>query len=155
MRNPWGWLEGAGVTAAALEALHQQLDHVALTSLVHATHLTEEEVADELVDRRNRLAAELELGDARLTGEEGVRRVGDELAKAHAVLAESLARAPAEVSAADAREIVAAAIARLLAPAAGATVADEPALPHVVAAASDYLALLHLFELVAGLHERD
>ncbi|WP_460695744.1 alpha/beta hydrolase [Nocardia thraciensis] len=140
-----------GLPAAVVEALNQQLDHPAPATVVHDTSLSDEQALDQLTHRRQRLTAELELTDDQVAGAEGIRRVGDEVDEARDELANALGIQPEAVDAATAREVVTGAAVRLLEP----VTATESLAPPVIAAASRYLALTHLLDLVMGIHQRN
>ncbi|MGW4093732.1 helix-turn-helix domain-containing protein [Nocardia sp. NPDC004718] len=144
-------LERAGVSSAAVEALNQHLDHAPPAAVLRSNAFTDEQALNHLTPQRNRLAAELGWDPAQVAGAEGVRQVGAAVETARKELAGLLEIDAAEVNAATARDGIADAVARLLAP--GETNAD-PANESLVHAASTYLAVSALLDLVVAVHQR-
>ncbi|MBF6465256.1 hypothetical protein IU427_08670 [Nocardia beijingensis] len=144
-------LERAGVSSAAVEALNQHLDHAPPAAVLRADALTDEQALNRLTPQRNRLAAELGWEPAQVAGAEGVRQVGAAVDTARAELAVLLDVPVTEVNAATARDVLADAVARLLA---RTEIADDPATELRVLAASAYLAVTALLDLAVAIHQR-
>ncbi|MEU2122306.1 helix-turn-helix domain-containing protein [Nocardia niwae] len=144
-------LERAGVSSAAVEVLNQHLDHAPPAAVLHADALTDEQALNHLTPQRNRLAAELGWEAAQVAGAEGVRQVGAAVDPARVELAALLDVPAAEVNAATARDVLADAVARLLAP---TEIAEGPATERLVLAASTYLAVTALLDLAVAIHRR-
>ncbi|WP_280271643.1 GNAT family N-acetyltransferase [Nocardia wallacei] len=143
----------AGLPPAAAETLNQHLDHPAPAAVVRDVTLSDEQALHHLEDRRNRLADELGLRPDQVAGAEGIREVGTKVDQARRELAdalETLPRPPAEVDAAIARAVIADAVAQL----SQTSTTTEPPAEHVLAAASNYLALTALLDLVVSIHQR-
>ncbi|MBF6205201.1 helix-turn-helix domain-containing protein [Streptomyces gardneri] len=144
-------LERAGVSSAAVEALNQHLDHAAPAVVMRADTLSDEQALNHLMPQRNRLAAELGWEPAQVAGAEGVRQVGAAVDTARKELADLLDVPATEVNTATARDGLADAVARLLAP---TETADDPATELLVLAASTYLAVTALLDLAVAIHQR-
>ncbi len=144
-------LERAGVSSAAVEALNQHLDHAPPAAVLRADALTDEQALNRLTPQRNRLAAELGWESAQVAGAEGVRQVGAAVDTARAELAVLLEVPVTEVNAATARDVLADAVARLLA---RTEIADDPATELLVLTASTYLAVTALLDLAVAIHQR-
>ncbi|WP_249645137.1 preprotein translocase subunit SecA [Nocardia sputi] len=144
-------LERAGVSSAAVEALNQHLDHAAPAVVMRADTLSDEQALNHLMPQRNRLAAELGWEPAQVAGAEGVRQVGAAVDTARKELADLLDVPATEVNTATARDWLADAVARLLAP---TETADDPATELLVLAASTYLAVTALLDLAVAIHQR-
>ncbi|MGY1877009.1 helix-turn-helix domain-containing protein [Nocardia gipuzkoensis] len=144
-------LERAGVSSAAVEALNQHLDYAPPVAVMQADALTDEQALNHLTPQRNRLAAELGWEPAQVAGAEGVRQVGAAVDTARKELADLLDVPAAEVNAATARDVLADAVARLLA---RTETADDPATELLAFAASTYLAVTALLDLAVAIHQR-
>ncbi|MGW4325801.1 GNAT family N-acetyltransferase [Nocardia sp. NPDC004573] len=144
-------LERAGVSSAAVETLNQHLDHAPPAAVLRADALTDEQALNRLTPQRNRLAAELGWEPAQVAGAEGVRQVGAAVDTARAELAVLLDVPVTEVNAAAARDVLADAVARMLA---RTEIADDPATELRVLAASTYLAVTALLDLAVAIHQR-
>ncbi|MBF6338830.1 helix-turn-helix domain-containing protein [Nocardia abscessus] len=144
-------LERAGVSSAAVEALNQHLDHAPPAVVMQADGLTDEQALNHLTPQRNRLAAELGWEPAQVAGAEGVRQVGAAVDTAREELADLLDVPATEVNAATARDVLADAAARLLAP---TGTAGDPVTELLVFAASTYLAVTALLDLTVAIHQR-
>ncbi|WP_280270746.1 helix-turn-helix domain-containing protein [Nocardia wallacei] len=143
----------AGLPAAVVEALNQHLDDAAPAAIVLDPMLSDAQALERLESRRDRLADELGLAHDQVLGAEGIRRVGEKVDEARKELTDALPPTVgplAEADAAIARAVVADAAARLV----GSSDEAEPAGP-VVAAASTYLALTALLDLVVSVHRRN
>ncbi|WP_425301374.1 hypothetical protein, partial [Nocardia wallacei] len=143
-----------GLPPAATETLNQHLDHPAPAAVVHDPTLSDKQALHQLEDRRDRLSGELGLRPGQVAGAEGIRLVGDMMERARQELSEALAtlpRPPAEVDVGIARAVIADAVAHLAQTT--STDTEAPAQP-MVEAASKYLALTALLDLVVSVHQR-
>ncbi|WP_280494541.1 hypothetical protein [Nocardia asiatica] len=144
-------LERAGVSSAAVQALNQHLDHAPPAAVLRADALTDEQALNQLMPRRNRLAAELGWEPGEVAAAEGVRQVGAAVDTSREELAALLDVPVTEVNAATARDVLADAVARVLTP---AETADDTATELLVFAASTYLAVSALLDLAVAIHQR-